>query len=130
MLETGKYKSTIRFLYQLFGGIALGFVMFIIAVNFNFLWLFGGMPSLQELENPKSQVASLIISEDGQEIGKYFRENRNHHVRIFLLNNSQLFRHRQILFQHQNIYVYLQHKNLVFECNERLHIRHPYFFVR
>jgi penicillin-binding protein 1A len=77
MLETGKYKSTIRFLYQLFGGIALGFVMFIIAVNFNFLWLFGGMPSLQELENPKSQVASLIISEDGQEIGKYFRENRN-----------------------------------------------------
>jgi penicillin-binding protein 1A len=35
------------------------------------------MPSLYELENPKSQVASLIISEDGQEIGKYFRENRN-----------------------------------------------------
>jgi penicillin-binding protein 1A len=77
MLETGKYKSTIRFLYQLFGGLALGFVMFIIAVNFNFLWLFGSMPSLQELENPQSQVASLIISEDGQEIGKYFRENRN-----------------------------------------------------
>lgn len=75
--EAGKYQKLIKFLYKgFFGGLA-SIIIFIIAVNFNFLWLFGGMPSLQELENPKSQEASLIISEDGQEIGKYFRENRN-----------------------------------------------------
>lgn len=75
--EAGKYQKLIKFLYKgFFGGLA-SIIIFILAVNFNFLWLFGGMPSLQELENPKSQEASLIISEDGQEIGKYFRENRN-----------------------------------------------------
>jgi penicillin-binding protein 1A len=77
MFETGKYEKIIRFLYRFFIGSTLGIILLIVAVNFNFLWLFGGMPSLYELENPKSQVASLIISEDGQEIGKYFRENRN-----------------------------------------------------
>ncbi|MEY2760820.1 MAG: Penicillin-binding protein [Bacteroidota bacterium] len=63
--------------YKIFGGTFLFTILFITAVNYNFLWLFGGMPSLQELENPKSQEASLLISEDGEEIGKYFRENRN-----------------------------------------------------
>jgi penicillin-binding protein 1A len=77
MFETGKYEKIIRFLYRFFLGSTLGIILLIVAVNYNFLWLFGGMPSLYELENPKSQVASLIISEDGQEIGKYFRENRN-----------------------------------------------------
>lgn len=73
----GPYQKAIQRSYRWFFGILLGGILFILAVNFNFLWLFGGMPSLQELENPKSQQASLIISEDGQEIGKYFRENRN-----------------------------------------------------
>ncbi|AWL08399.1 penicillin-binding protein [Aquirufa nivalisilvae] len=75
--EEGKYLKLIRFTYKFLLGSTLFIVLFITAVNFNFLWLFGGMPSLYELENPKSQEASLLISEDGQEIGKYFRENRN-----------------------------------------------------
>ncbi len=75
--EVGKYQKLIKFLYKAFIGGFISIVLFIAAVNFNLFWLFGGMPSLQELENPKSQEASLIISEDGQEIGKYFRENRN-----------------------------------------------------
>ncbi|MHA8065951.1 penicillin-binding protein 1A [Aquirufa sp. ROCK2-A2] len=75
--ESGPYQKVIRFAYKFFIGSTLAAILFIVAVNFNFLWLFGGMPSLQELENPTSQEASLIISEDGQEIGKYFRENRN-----------------------------------------------------
>ncbi len=75
--EEGKYLKLIRFTYKFLVGSTLFVVLFITAVNFNFLWLFGGMPSLYELENPKSQETSLLISEDGQEIGKYFRENRN-----------------------------------------------------
>ncbi|HRP61286.1 MAG TPA: biosynthetic peptidoglycan transglycosylase, partial [Vicingus sp.] len=34
------------------------------------------LPSLQELENPKSNLASEIISSDGKVFGKYFKENR------------------------------------------------------
>ena len=75
--EAGKYAKFIRFMYRFFLGTTAASILFIVAVNYNFLWLFGGMPSLYELENPKSQMASLVISEDGQEIGKYFRENRN-----------------------------------------------------
>jgi penicillin-binding protein 1A len=69
--------NKITLAYKIFGGTILFAILFIASVNYNFLWLFGGMPSLQELENPKSQEASLLISEDGEEIGKYFRENRN-----------------------------------------------------
>ena len=37
---------------------------------------FGPLPSLQQLENPKSNLATEIISEDGVVLGKYFFENR------------------------------------------------------
>ncbi|MCL2681996.1 MAG: transglycosylase domain-containing protein [Bacteroidales bacterium] len=38
--------------------------------------LFGFMPSFEELENPKSNLASEIISSDGKLLGTYFIENR------------------------------------------------------
>lgn len=72
----GKYrKLIIRFwiLASLFIG---GIVFYITAVYFNFFWLFGGMPDLKAIENPQSQVASEIISADGQTLSKYFIENR------------------------------------------------------
>jgi len=47
----------------LFGGAALGF--------------YGPMPDLQQLENPRTNLASQIISSDGEILGKYyFDENR------------------------------------------------------
>lgn len=38
--------------------------------------LFSDLPSLEELENPKSNQATEIISNDGKILGQYFRENR------------------------------------------------------
>lgn len=35
------------------------------------------MPSLETLENPKKDQASIVYTSDGVELGKYFRENRN-----------------------------------------------------
>ncbi|MEJ7661917.1 MAG: transglycosylase domain-containing protein [Hymenobacter sp.] len=46
------------------------------AVSANFLNLFGRMPNLKTLENPKSELASEVYSADGVLLGKYFRENR------------------------------------------------------
>lgn len=34
------------------------------------------LPGFEELENPKSNLASVVYSEDGVELGKYFLENR------------------------------------------------------
>ena len=76
-LQKGKYQSLIEKIWKWSGIGVLAFLLYIFAVQFNFLWLFGGMPSLQELENPKSQLSSVLYSEDGIELGKYFRENRS-----------------------------------------------------
>ena len=38
---------------------------------------FGGLPSFEQLENPKNSLATEIISEDGVVLGKYFFENRS-----------------------------------------------------
>ncbi len=75
-LKSGKYKKTIVRLWR-FAALGVGlFILYIVAVSFNFFWLFGPMPDLKTLENPKSEVASELISEDGKSIGKYFFENR------------------------------------------------------
>ena len=46
------------------------------AVSVNFLYLFGPLPSLDRLENPRPPVPSLLYSADGVELGRYYRENR------------------------------------------------------
>lgn len=76
-LKEGKFKTPIIYLYRISIIGFLSGILFILGVNYNFLGLFGEMPSLVELENPKSQTASLIYSEDGKEIGKFFIENRD-----------------------------------------------------
>lgn len=38
--------------------------------------IFGALPSFQEIENPKNNLASEVISEDGLTLGTYFFENR------------------------------------------------------
>lgn len=39
--------------------------------------LLGFMPSFEELENPKSNLASEVISADQELLGKYYIENRS-----------------------------------------------------
>ncbi|WP_114782032.1 penicillin-binding protein 1A [Botryobacter ruber] len=53
------------------------FVLYIYAVSNNFLNLFGELPNLRTLENPKSELSSEIYSADNVLLGKYFRENRS-----------------------------------------------------
>lgn len=72
----GKYRKPIIRFWQLAAVIIGSAVLYLVAVYFNFFWLFGGMPELKAIENPESQVASEIISADGQTLSKYFIENR------------------------------------------------------
>jgi penicillin-binding protein 1A len=63
-------------MWVLFAGGLLGLVLYVGAVNYNFMGWFGRMPNLRTLENPKSELASEVYSADGVLLGKYFRENR------------------------------------------------------
>lgn len=55
------------------GGIVL-FALFIIAIGFG---LFGDLPSFRDIEHPKSNQASEILSDDGKVLGTYFVQNRS-----------------------------------------------------
>src|SRR6476646_1971290 len=58
--------------------IVVGVVLFFgWAVAVNFLYLFGPLPSLERLENPRPPVPSVLYSADGIELGRYYRENRS-----------------------------------------------------
>lgn len=52
--------------------ILLTFILFIASKG----WIGEQLPSFEELENPKSNLASEVISSDQQIIGKYYVENR------------------------------------------------------
>lgn len=47
---------------------------FILSVRFG---LFGKLPTFQDLENPKSNLASEVITEDNQVLGTYYVHNRS-----------------------------------------------------
>lgn len=66
------YWKPFRLLYTLF----LSVFLFVFAIEINFLWLFGTMPSIDMVSNPDLAVASEIYSADGVLMGKFFSENR------------------------------------------------------
>jgi penicillin-binding protein 1A len=77
-LAPGKFSFLSKLFYRFFYLGLAGFLFFIIALNFNLFWLFGKMPSVDDLDNPKSDVASEIISSDNKILGKFFLyENRS-----------------------------------------------------
>lgn len=75
--NTGKYRSLIKLSYKLFFFGLGAAAIFLFALYFNLFWLFGKMPSVDDLDNPKSEIASEIISSDNKIIGKFFFENRS-----------------------------------------------------
>ncbi len=53
------------------------FIGLFLAIYLTSLGLFGPLPTFEQLENPKNNLATEIISEDGVLLGKYFFENRS-----------------------------------------------------
>ena len=58
------------------GTLFLTFFLYLVAVDNNVLWLFGKSPSMHTIKNKRPAQASEIYSADGQQIGKFFSENR------------------------------------------------------
>lgn len=61
-------------LWKLVAGVFFFLVLLFLAVGFQ---LFGKLPSFRDLENPKSNLASEILSEDKQVLGTYYVQNRS-----------------------------------------------------
>src|SRR4051812_35005019 len=53
------------------------FAFVVLLVLLTAVGLFGSLPSFRDLENPKSNLASEVISSDKQILGKYYVENRS-----------------------------------------------------
>ncbi len=52
------------------------FIILFLLVSFISLEIFVDLPSVQELQNPKSNLATVIYSSDMKTLGKYYAENR------------------------------------------------------
>ncbi|RZK49957.1 MAG: penicillin-binding protein [Pedobacter sp.] len=63
-----------RRLWQIFVGFIVFFALFIVGISYG---LFGDIPSFRSIENPKSNQATEVISEDGKILGTYFVKNRS-----------------------------------------------------
>jgi len=73
MQQEGK-SNAIRNLWIVFGSLLLLVILFFICVATG---VFGTMPTFDELENPRTNLATEIISADGKILGTYHFENRS-----------------------------------------------------
>jgi len=67
------FSKEIRKFWKFFSYSLLGIILLFLFASWG---LFGEMPSFEKLENPDSNIATEIISSDGEIIGKFFAENR------------------------------------------------------
>ncbi|NVO03291.1 MAG: penicillin-binding protein [Bacteroidetes bacterium] len=67
------YYRLLKFFLKLFVAV----VIYFLAVNFNFLWLFGSSPSVNNEKEIKTSVASELYTADSVLIAKYYKENRS-----------------------------------------------------
>ncbi len=76
-LEKGSYRKWITWVWIVFlSGLGI-FIFYVFAVSQNLFFLFGPLPDLKTLENPRNELASELYSADGVQMGKYFVENRS-----------------------------------------------------
>ena len=68
--DFGKY---VKWFWILFAGGLVAFVLMFLLASWN---VFGELPTFEELENPESNLATKIISVDGEQLGTYYNENR------------------------------------------------------
>lgn len=69
------YKGYVKALWILALGAVLSVVLLVLLAA---LGAFGSLPSFEQIENPKSNLASQLITADGKLLGKYYKDNRTH----------------------------------------------------
>lgn len=72
--KNGNTPKAIKTLWIVFGSLLVFIILFFFGIAKG---VFGEMPSFEELENPQTNLASEIISSDGELLGTYYVENRS-----------------------------------------------------
>ena len=70
------------------------FALLFFLLTMTAIGLFGKLPSFEELENPKSNIATEIYSEDGKVLGSFFVQNRSYveYAELYPEDRTQLLR--------------------------------------
>lgn len=76
MTESTKESKKSKFKIIFFSSLGIFLLASIIGGYFFYQHIISGLPSLDDLENPRQSLASNVFSSDGELIGQYFRENR------------------------------------------------------
>jgi penicillin-binding protein 1A len=71
------FRRAVKAIWIFFFVITIGCPLYIVSVKYDFLGLYGGMPSLKSIENPENDLSSDVISADGVSLGRYFSYNRS-----------------------------------------------------
>jgi penicillin-binding protein 1A len=71
------FTKAIKYLWIAFLCFLLGLPLYLYTVSIDLFGLYGGMPSIKEVENPKNDLSSELIAADGTSLGRYFRFNRS-----------------------------------------------------
>jgi len=67
-------KKYLKYFWYTYLGFFVFFILLLLLIDWG---VFGKMPDWEELENPKAALATQVISEDGQILGRYYlEENR------------------------------------------------------
>lgn len=69
------FRTYVKWLWILLG---LGILSLFIGIGLVAAGALGDLPTFEEIENPKSNLASEIITSDGKVLGKFYKENRTH----------------------------------------------------
>ncbi len=75
--ETKKKRKWFNYITKFWLLYFMGLVLVVLFFYGIVTGFFGKMPTFQQLENPKSNLASEVISSDGHILGTYFIENRS-----------------------------------------------------
>jgi membrane peptidoglycan carboxypeptidase len=77
--STSLIGKLIKWTWIAFFSMVVLVIVTLFSVRINLFDLFGELPSYKSMENPEAEndLASILISADGIELGKYYRFNRN-----------------------------------------------------
>jgi penicillin-binding protein 1A len=71
------FKHLVRWIWGLFLFSILFGILFVLSIRINLGNLYGEFPSYRSLENPRSELSSLLYSADNVLLGSYYRKNRS-----------------------------------------------------
>lgn len=73
----GRFYRYILFIWVALASFYVLAVLYFVALAYNLFGLFGAIPDFEVIENPRSDQASEVYSEDNILMGKYYRQNRS-----------------------------------------------------